>query len=57
MKLSLFLGSDNAYTSGSYTNYFFELAHDALYGALDRFAQFFIKPLFTESCTEREINV
>ena len=57
MKLSLFLGSDNAYTSGSYTNYFFELAHDALYGALDRFAQFFIKPLFTESCTDREINV
>lgn len=27
-----------------------------LSGALDRFAQFFLKPLFTESATEREVN-
>lgn len=25
--------------------------------ALDRFAQFFIEPLFTESATERELKV
>jgi insulysin len=29
---------------------------DALDGALDRFAQFFISPLFDASCTEREIQ-
>ncbi|KAM3418074.1 hypothetical protein BST61_g6279 [Cercospora zeina] len=27
-----------------------------LYGALDRFAQFFIKPLFREDCLERELR-
>lgn len=27
-----------------------------LQGALDRFAQFFLAPLFTESATEREVN-
>jgi len=29
---------------------------DALDGATDRFAQFFLEPLFTEGATEREIN-
>jgi insulysin len=29
---------------------------EALDGALDRFAQFFISPLFDPSCTEREIQ-
>jgi len=32
------------------------VAPDKLDGALDRFAQFFIAPLFTPSATEREIN-
>jgi insulysin len=31
--------------------------HEApLYGALDRFAQFFVQPLFREDCLERELN-
>lgn len=30
--------------------------HLLLQGALDRFAQFFLAPLFTESATEREVN-
>ena len=35
--------------------YFFDVHPPALQGALDRFAQFFIAPLFSASCTEREI--
>lgn len=49
-------GSSNAYTSDSHTNYYFDVAHDHLEHALDIFAQFFISPLFDESCTMREIN-
>jgi len=37
------------------TVYYFDVHPPALPGALDRFAQFFISPLFTDSCTEREI--
>lgn len=32
------------------------MVHNRLDGALDRFAQFFIAPLFTDSATDREIN-
>lgn len=32
------------------------MANNALNGALDRFAQFFIAPLFSETCTEREMK-
>lgn len=32
------------------------MVHNQLEGALDRFAQFFIGPLFTDSATDREIN-
>lgn len=49
-------GFANAYTSGDHTNYHFEINHDAFEGAVDRFAQFFIAPLFTEEFTEREMN-
>ncbi|RKX33887.1 MAG: hypothetical protein DRP71_08975 [Verrucomicrobia bacterium] len=49
-------GFSNAYTAGDHTNYHFEINHDAFDGALDRFAQFFIAPLFTEEFTEREMN-
>ena len=38
------------------TNFHFDVKRDSLSGALDRFAQFFIEPLFTESATERELN-
>lgn len=49
-------GSSNAYTGMENTNYFFDVGHPHLEGALDRFAQFFLKPLFDPSCTEREIR-
>lgn len=49
-------GYNNAYTAGDHTNYFFEVNHGAFEGGLDRFAQFFIAPLFTEQYTEREMN-
>ena len=49
-------GYSNAYTSLTDTNYHFECANDALEGALDRFAQFFICPLLGESQTEREMK-
>ncbi len=49
-------GYNNAYTATDHTNYQFEIRHEALEGALDRFAQFFIAPLFTPEYTEREVN-
>jgi insulysin len=49
-------GNRNAYTSRDHTNYIFEIKHDAFEGAVDRLAQFFIAPLFTNTYTEREIN-
>ncbi|WVO15036.1 hypothetical protein L204_102679 [Cryptococcus depauperatus] len=49
-------GNSNAYTAMTSTNYYFDVAPDALEGALDRFAEFFKEPLFNETCTEREIK-
>ncbi|KAH9818631.1 putative a-pheromone processing metallopeptidase Ste23 [Melampsora americana] len=49
-------GYSNAFTGMDDTVYYFEVHPSALDGALDRFAQFFISPLFTDSCTEREIR-
>jgi len=49
-------GAANASTGSSNTRYYFYVAPDHLHGALDRFGQFFIAPLFTESATEREVN-
>ena len=49
-------GYDNAYTSTQNTNYYFAVNLDALEEALDRFAQFFIAPLFTENSTYAEMN-
>lgn len=49
-------GYSNAYTSSMHTNFYFEVANNALQGALDRFAQFFICPLFSASGKDREIN-
>jgi insulysin len=49
-------GYNNAYTSSDHTNYQFEVRHEALPEALDRFAQFFIAPLFSPEFTGREIN-
>jgi len=49
-------GYSNAYTAGDHTNYQFQVLPDGYEGALDRFAQFFISPLFTEEYTSREVN-
>ena len=38
------------------TNYHFEVAPNALQGALDRFAQFFLSPLCLEGALEREVR-
>ncbi|KAK9447853.1 Metalloenzyme, LuxS/M16 peptidase-like protein [Limtongia smithiae] len=54
--LSAHSGHSNAYTDSNDTNYFFEVGHDHLEGALDRFAQFFIAPLFLPDCKDREIR-
>ena len=49
-------GYENAYTAGDHTNFHFEVRHEALEGALDRFSQFFIAPLFAPKYAEREMN-
>ena len=49
-------GYHNAYTASDRTNYHLEVRPEAFEGALDRFAQFFIAPLFTPEFNEREVN-
>lgn len=49
-------GYNNAYTASDHTNYQFEVRHEAFVEGVDRFAQFFIAPLFTPEFTGREIN-
>ncbi|XP_032806215.1 insulin-degrading enzyme [Petromyzon marinus] len=49
-------GSSNAFTSGEHTNFYFDVSHEHLGGALDRFSQFFLCPLFDASCKDREVN-
>uniref|UniRef100_A0A1L8DTM9 Insulin-degrading enzyme n=2 Tax=Nyssomyia neivai TaxID=330878 RepID=A0A1L8DTM9_9DIPT len=49
-------GNSNASTYADITKFYFDIVPDKLEGALDRFAQFFIAPLYTESATDREIN-
>jgi secreted Zn-dependent insulinase-like peptidase len=49
-------GGHNAYTAFEHTNYFFDIEAPFLPDALDRFAQFFIAPLFTAQYVDREKN-
>ena len=49
-------GFSNAYTADDHTNYFFEVSHQGYDEALDRFAQFFIAPLFNQEYAEREVK-
>ncbi|KAH7856078.1 hypothetical protein Vadar_032483 [Vaccinium darrowii] len=49
-------GSTNAFTSSVHTNYHFDVNADCFEEALDRFAQFFIKPLISPDATTREIK-
>lgn len=50
-------GSHNAFTAPRDTNYFFDIDPDALEGALDRFSQFFVSPLFNADQLESERNI
>ncbi|XP_018377582.1 PREDICTED: insulin-degrading enzyme-like [Trachymyrmex cornetzi] len=54
--LSLNGGTWNAETNLDHTSYYFDVISKKLEGALDRFAQFFLAPLFTENLTELELN-
>jgi insulysin len=47
-------GGFNAYTATERTNYHFEIPHNHLNEALDRFSEFFKAPLFTEKYVKRE---
>lgn len=49
-------GSNNAYTSLTDTNYHFDCSNEGFEEGLDRLAQFFICPSFSESASEREVN-
>lgn len=49
-------GRYNAFTAAENTNYFFEIDKEKLAPALDRFAQFFVAPLFSAEYVERERN-
>ncbi|WP_444678571.1 insulinase family protein [Halomonas sp. E19] len=50
-------GSHNAFTAPQDTNYFFDIEPEALSGALDRFSQFFLTPLFNPDQLESERNI
>lgn len=54
--LSQHAGSCNATTSAEFTTFFFDVGWEHLVGALDRFAQFFLSPLFNASATDREVK-
>ena len=47
-------GTNNAYTAEENTSYFFDIEHSSLEPALDRFAQFFITPLFDTNYIDHE---
>lgn len=49
-------GTHNASTGAEHTTYYFSVLPAGFAGALDRFAQFFVAPLFTEGATERELS-
>ncbi len=49
-------GSSNAFTDLEHTCYYFDVQAGDLEGALDRFAQCFIGPLFTQTALEREVQ-
>lgn len=49
-------GYCNAYTAGDHTNYFYTIDPNYLLKSLDIFSQFFICPLFDNSCISREMK-
>lgn len=49
-------GSWNAFTTMTSTNYHFDVNNSGFDEALNRFAQFFLAPIFDQKCTGREIK-
>jgi insulysin len=49
-------GETNAFTDMDSTNYHFEISNEMFIQALDKFAQFFIKPSLNKSAIEREMK-
>lgn len=49
-------GEVNAYTAADRTVYTFSIHNNAYPQAIDRFSHFFIDPLFSTSCRQRELN-
>lgn len=49
-------GDHNAFTANNQTTFFFSINNEAMAGALDRFAPFFISPNFDEAYVDREKN-
>ncbi len=49
-------GRHNAATGAEYTSYFFDIGRDHLEAGLERFAQFFIAPLFNPEYVRREMQ-
>ncbi|CAL4145200.1 unnamed protein product, partial [Meganyctiphanes norvegica] len=47
-------GGDNAHTDMEHTTFYFEVQEKYLHEGLDRFAQFFIKPLMKKEAMQRE---
>lgn len=50
-------GAHNAFTAQQDTNYFFDIEPSSLPGALDRFSEFFLSPLFNADHLESERNI
>lgn len=49
-------GKVNAFTASDRTVYMFSIHNDAFAEAVDRFSHFFIDPLFSTNCINRELN-
>ncbi|WP_111640363.1 insulinase family protein [Marinimicrobium alkaliphilum] len=49
-------GFSNAYVSTDHTNYFFQIPHAQIDGALDRFSDYFKAPLFDRTYSEKELT-
>ncbi|KAL5961613.1 Nardilysin, partial [Taenia solium] len=49
-------GSSNACTDGDYTLFFFDIQRVHFEEALDKFANFFIAPLLSQDCVDRELE-
>ena len=49
-------GADNGETDAEHTAFYFDVQPSALKEALDRFAQFFVAPLFKWDASQREVR-